>query len=244
MRTNWSVKFCGLVTVLSVAVFATGSLEAQHHHHDAAGHRVDHFGHHIDNRGHHTGVVGVYDNSYYRYPQNYVYQQPVQSQGYGNNGYYSTPTVMQNYVPTAVTQNVVPSNVVPYAIQTSPTGTVVNGGTISILNPADSGGDVKYALNGTAYSIKPGYSQSIQNDRTWTVEFGSGGSAGNVRYSLQTGTYKFKVTEAGWNLFKSQEQARVAEIPPAPAPDELGPVPESVANERRSVRVPINASQP
>lgn len=30
---------------------------------------------------------------------------------------------MQNYVPTAVAQNVVPANVVPYAIQTSPTGT-------------------------------------------------------------------------------------------------------------------------
>ena len=104
---------------------------------------------------------------------------------------------------------------------------------------------MKYALNGTAYSIKPGYSQSIQNDRAWTVEFGPGGSAGNVRYSLQTGTYKFKVTEAGWNLFRSQEQPRVAEIPPAPVPAfEAGPVPESVANERRSVRIPINASQP
>ena len=80
MSTNWSASLCGLATVLTVAAFATGRVEAQHH--DAAGHRVDHFGHHIDNRGHHSGAVGVYDNSYYRYPQNYAYQQSAQFQGY------------------------------------------------------------------------------------------------------------------------------------------------------------------
>ena len=135
------------------------------------------------------------------------------------------------YTPSRVVQNVVPSNAVPYS---TPVGMAGYGGTIKIVNPSDSGGAVSYTLNGTPYSIKPGHAQTIQNDRLWTVAFGSGGAAGNVRYSLQPATYKFKVTDGGWNLFKSQDQTTVANKPLPPAP-----VPEALNDEPRSVRVPI-----
>ena len=222
MKSNWLAKLSALVTLVTVAVGEIAPVNAQHHHHDRAGHMVDDAGHHVNGYGQHTGV-GVYEN--YGYQQPYTYQQPY---------VYQQPVYQQQYV-----QNVVPTNVVPYPIQSN-VGMIANGGTIKILNPAESGGEIRYTLNGTAYSIKPGYAQTIQNDRNWTVDFGSGGTGGNVRYSLQAGTYKFKVTDAGWNLFKSQEQqARVAELAPAPAPE-----PELIANEPRVARKPINVSQP
>ena len=130
-----------------------------------------------------------------------------------------------------VVQNVVPSNAVPYSTQYSTAG---YGGTIKIVNPSDSGGAVSYTLNGTQYSIQPGHAQTIQNDRLWTVAFGSGGSGGNIRYSLRPATYKFKVTDGGWNLFKSQDQTNAANnaLPSAPEPD-------SLRIEQRTARGPI-----
>ncbi|MBS0206659.1 MAG: hypothetical protein JSS49_27600 [Planctomycetes bacterium] len=195
-----------------VSALATGEAAAQrmrHHHHDAAGHMIDHAGHHIDAYGRHTGAVGVYHNQYgqslYQQPVPQVYVNPV-GPGYGNTGGYFSASVPQNVVPYSLQSNV--------AVGTPNS----NGGAIKIFNPADSGGEVKYTLNGTAYSIQPGYSQVIQFDRVWTVEFGSGGSAGNIRYSLQPGLYKFKVTDTGWNLFQSQDLSTAIPVAPIPMP--------------------------
>lgn len=109
-----------------------------------------------------------------------------------------------------------------------------NPGTITIANPSDSGGEVSYALNGTPYAIKPGQTQTIQNDRPWTIAFGSGGAVGDIRYSLNPATYRFKVTKAGWNLFKAEEPAETTDYPPAPTPQF-----DTVAEEPRSVLIPI-----
>jgi hypothetical protein len=212
MKTNGLGMAVGVLIVAIVAATLTNEATAQryrHHHHDAAGHMVDHAGHHIDAYGRHTGAVGVYHNQYGYY-----------SQGYGYGGYANPGYANQNYVNQGYANNYVPQNTLPYAIANP---AVPVGGPIKIYNPADSGGDVQYSLNGTTYTIKPGSTQTLQYDRVWTVEFGSGGAAGNVRYSLEPGTYKFKVTDGGWNLFKSRDQATVSSIPPAPIPN-LDPV--------------------
>lgn len=210
MNISWLRITVGLLTIVAVSAFSTEEATAQrirHHHHDAAGHMIDHAGHHVDAYGRHTGAVGVYHNQYgqsiYQQPAPQVYVNPV-GPVYGNTGGYFNASV--------------PQNVVPYSLQANSVAALPRGGSIKIFNPSDSGGEVKYTLNGTPFTIKPGSSQLLPYDRTWTVEFGSGGAAGNVRYSLQPGAYKFKVTDAGWNLFQSQDQSAVAEIPPAPIP--------------------------
>lgn len=231
MIANWKRILISGVTAIAIAAFVPQQADAQHHHHGGGHHGGGHHGgghfgggyyggHHHHSLGHlHLGYGGY--GTYGYYPS---YYYPTYGSGYVSSGvnYYTPPTVIQN---------VVPSNTVPYAM---PIGVTSTGGTIRIVNPSDSGGEVNYTLNGTPYSIKPGHAQTIQNDRLWTVAFGSGGAAGNVRYSLQPATYKFKVTDDGWNLFKAQEQTNVANNPLPPAPE-----PEPLNDEPRSVRVPI-----
>ncbi|MFO1045809.1 MAG: hypothetical protein U0941_28845 [Planctomycetaceae bacterium] len=237
MITNWKRSLISGVAALAVAAFVPQQADAQHHHH-GGGHGGGHYssGH---SGGHHGG--GLYAGHHHHSTGHlHLGYGEVGYGGYVGSGY--SPTYGSGYVssgvnyytPPVVVQNVVPSNVVPYSIQTSSNGTVANGGTIKIVNPSDSGGEVSYTLNGNPYSIKPGHAQTIQNDRLWTVAFGSGGTTGNVRYSLQPGFYKFKVTDGGWNLFLSQEQAAVASnaLPPAPEPMLLD-------DEPRSARIPI-----
>lgn len=153
MAAHWQGKTLGLVTAAILVLLASEEASAQrHHHHDAAGHMIDHAGHHTTSYGRHTGPVGVYHNQYA--PSALVHQQPAYGLAYGNTGnYYSpTPIVMQT-----VPSNAIPQNVVPYSIQSNPGVMIVNGGPITLFNPPDSGGEVQYALNGNAYSIKPGY---------------------------------------------------------------------------------------
>ena len=231
MITNWRRSLISCVAAMAVAAFVPQQADAQHHHHGGGHHGGGHYGGgHYGGGGHYSGhhhhSLGLGYGGYGGYGSygGYGYYP-----AYGN-GYYSSG--VNYYTPSpVVVQNVVPSNAVPYAM---PVGVASYTGTIKIVNPNDSGGEVSYTLNGTPYSIQPGYAQTIQNDRLWTVAFGSGGAAGNVRYSLQPGTYKFKVADAGWNLFKSQEQSNVANNPLPPAPE-----PAPLNDEPRSIRVPI-----
>lgn len=194
------------------------SLEAQHyhrrsihhHHHDAAGHRIDDAGHHIDRYGNHTGAVGVFDNGAVQYPATIA-------NGYRINGsaYYPAQAQSPMYLPPQqVATSRPPQNVLPgtFAPQSN--------GTITILNPADSGGEVAYNLNDATYSIKPGYSQTIVVDRTWVISFGSGGPRGDIRYTLSAGTFKFKPTPIGWELVRAVDQPAALEIAPTPSPDQ------------------------
>ncbi len=224
-------------TVVAAGVLGTmPGAEAQyyhhhHHHHvgsgygvpiarDGAGHLVDSRGHHVDQYGRHTGVVGVYANGAYTppvYSSPQIYSAP---SGYGANVYGNTgawnpgvasPNMMQ------MPANNIPPNVIP--------GALGGGfGKVLITNPADSGGDVNYVLNGNNYSIQPGQTQSLDNDRVWTIEFASGGPRGGVRYSLSPGQFKFVVKESGWELVRAANQsvnsgqAAQTQIPPAPLP--------------------------
>lgn len=209
-------------------------LGGDHHHHDGAGHRVDDHGHHIDLMGNHTGSVGVFDDGDYDVP-NYGQPQGYSSgvttyngmTGYWANGvfyYYTNPAQVggpSNAVPQTVVANRPPQNVLPTAYPQQ-----LVGGSITILNPAETGGDVRYSLNGIEYSIRPGQSQVINSDRTWVISFGSGGPRGDVRYTLSPGTFRFKTTAVGWDLTRligdtGAVQATVPS-PPAPIPPSIG----------------------
>lgn len=101
---------------------------------------------------------------------------------------------------------------------------------IQLLNDPDSGGDVRFLVNGREYSLQPGQALDLSNDEVQTVDFNSGGAAGDRRFSLYSGLYKFKVAGDGWMLFKSADPpSRTASrataaadnvpTPPAPHPE-------------------------
>ena len=105
------------------------------------------------------------------------------------------------------------------------------GGEIRLLNPADSGGDVRYNLNGTEYTIRQGYAQTVAADRVWTISFGSGGSLGDLRYTLSPGEYAFRPTSQGWDL----KQVTTVTSGPAPVVNNPGPV---IDNSRTVIIAP------
>lgn len=245
MFSTWKISLCLATGLLSASIFSSeaqaqhrhyhnhyGHRHSAHHHHDAMGHRVDDAGHHIDLYGRHTGAVGVYDNGAYSVPRSYY--APTIGVGayygtapvYSNSGYYPQAQVAPNYNAVAPQQPLVidrpPQNIVPGMAAPA----FGPNGKITILNPAGSGGDVRYSLNGTDYTIREGSTQTFDNDRTWVVSFGSGGSKGDIRYTLSPGLFKFKVTPAGWDLVRPAEQPdSISTIPPSPVPAPA-PVPQ------------------
>ena len=73
---------------------------------------------------------------------------------------------------------------------------------VLIRNPDDSGSTVHYTLNGQRHSLEPGYRHNVSSSRKWEIQFDRGGSFGKARYSLPAGSYRFDVTENGWDLVK------------------------------------------
>lgn len=94
-------------------------------------------------------------------------------------------TVVTNRIPTTSSANVIPSR---------------SGGTITLVNPAENGGAVKYQVNSLAYTADPGQSQTLQNDRVWTITFDNGRGR-RMNYRLDRGEYQFRVDASdGWTL--------------------------------------------
>jgi hypothetical protein len=100
-------------------------------------------------------------------------------------------------------------------------------GAIQLVNDPQTGGDVYFLLDGREQSLKPGQSMNLE-PRPHLVEFNTGGDAGDVRFTLYQGVYKFKVRPEGWGLFKSSSpsiagqapsQSRQGFSPPLPADD-------------------------
>ena len=79
-----------------------------------------------------------------------------------------------------------------------------SGGPITITNPATSKVTVSYTLDGNAYTIPPGYSQDVREDRAWVIQFSRGTNLEQARYGLQSGLYTFTSTDHGWELYRSE----------------------------------------
>ena len=91
-------------------------------------------------------------------------------------------------------------------------------GTIKIVNPARNGANLNYMLNGNVFSIPPGCSQDIREDRTWVIRFSQGATLDEVQYWLPSGVYTFACTDHGWDLFRSELPRTVASQPPMAVP--------------------------
>lgn len=73
-------------------------------------------------------------------------------------------------------------------------------GEVEIKHQADATIPVNYSLSGEIFTIQPGETQKRQIDRPSVIAFGSGGSKGDLRYTLKPGTYRFVAAENGWDL--------------------------------------------
>jgi hypothetical protein len=76
---------------------------------------------------------------------------------------------------------------------------------ITILNPAETGRPVNYTLGSADYSIEPSHSLA-HNDGTQVITFERGASLGRAAYTLQPGTYRFVMTNTGWDLRTATDQ--------------------------------------
>lgn len=74
------------------------------------------------------------------------------------------------------------------------------GEKIVLRNPSSSGGSIHYSLNQFKYEIKPGESQTLEQDRNWVIKFDNG-LGQTVETNLEPGKYLFQVSpETGWQL--------------------------------------------
>lgn len=201
-----------------------GGMSGGHHHGGYSG--GHHHGGYSSGHHHHGGYYGGYRGGYYSgfgigfgYPGYGYYGSPYgygyRGYGYGGYGYglggyyspnyyYSTPTYSY---PSTVIVNPTPSVAAP----------TFDNGPIVILAPATNDKPIEYTLNGMAYTIKPGQSQKFVHDRDWIVNFDRGNGQGVATYGLKATTYKFKMTDKGWELFEAANPERPAsDDPPKP----------------------------
>ena len=177
-------------------------------HHGGGGHHYGGGGYY-GGSGFYGGGLGFYGLGYglgygSGYGRGYGYSSPY----YYNNQYYTQP--VQSY----------PVYSTPQYINTTPALPAPDGGQVILFVPADAARAVQYTINGESFTLKPGESQTVVNDRRLTIEFPptSGGQIA-LRYTLLTGRYKFKPSGSGMGLFQTQDAppTQVAS-PPVPQP--------------------------
>ena len=162
--------------------------------------------------GYGYGNYGYGSGAYYAQPIYSTYNQPIYSTY--NQPIYSTPAYSQ---PVYSNSNIYSGS---SPVVTSSPQVVYDGGEIVLFSPPSNTQDVQYTLNGAAYTMKPGALQKFSNDRNWTIDV-SLGNGQSVKYTLSTGRYKFKQSDAGMGLFTTQDQPGTQSVTPstiAPAP--------------------------
>jgi hypothetical protein len=94
----------------------------------------------------------------------------------------------------------------PAAMQTAAKPVSRTVAAIVLVN-ADEQFSIRYTVNGEEHEMKPRYEHSLSGGDRWLVEFDRGNDLGIARYKVISGTYKFVVTERGWDLVKKASQA-------------------------------------
>jgi hypothetical protein len=79
---------------------------------------------------------------------------------------------------------------------------------IILQNPDENGGPVNYVLGETPFAMDAGMRQDVRLVTT-EIRFARGPGLGEARYSLRSGTYRFVVTEKGWDLNRISFRAKL-----------------------------------
>ncbi|HWB01200.1 MAG TPA: hypothetical protein VG713_22075 [Pirellulales bacterium] len=77
-------------------------------------------------------------------------------------------------------------------------------GGIMLINPKASQGTVNYLLNGNRYVMNPGMAQRLPEGPQWVIEYDRGDNRGMATYTVTPGTYFFKQTPDGWQLYRER----------------------------------------
>lgn len=97
-----------------------------------------------------------------------------------------------------------------------------DGKPIKIVSPKENVAQIRYSLNEHNYTIEPGQTQNLTNDRDWIISFDRGLGNGMVEYTLASGTYRFTMTDKGWEVYRDKDAVAPATpptpMPPAPVP--------------------------
>ena len=71
-----------------------------------------------------------------------------------------------------------------------------------LANDRNSGGVVRFLVDGRVYELLPGEAHSFLLGDRWHVRFHRGETFGIEERTLEAGAYHFVVTDAGWALEK------------------------------------------
>lgn len=149
---------------------------------------------------------------------------PVYGGGFAGVGAYGTPGIanLSQVSPTVVqSPTLVQSQTV--VVPAAAPAVAHTGEEIKLICPKSATAPLTYSLNGTVYTMQPGYSQIFRDDRTWKLEFlRNGQGSAPVTYTLKPGTYRFGAGAEGWEL---RQVVLEQSLPPAPQPTPLTPSP-------------------
>jgi hypothetical protein len=169
------------------------------------------------------GVRGGYGNpGYYGYGGGFG---PYQYGGYGYGGYGYPGNGYAGYgmSPAMNMMQQSPQTIIQSQTVVMPTTPTLShtGEEIKLVCPKTATGPLSYSLNGTPYTIQPGYSQNFRDDRTWKLEFQRNGQGSQVvAYTLKAGSYRFGNGAEGWDL-RQVVGTQPGDLPPAPQPTPL-----------------------
>jgi len=80
-------------------------------------------------------------------------------------------------------------------------GEEITSGTL-VVNPSTTRGTVNYNVNGHHFVAEPGMNQRLAPNHRWVIEYDRGRPFGSSAYTLASGTYCFRPTDLGWQLYK------------------------------------------
>lgn len=135
---------------------------------------------------------------------NAVAQQPEAPVGVpGRPGYFSYPSnPNQLYYDAALATATDPSQA------KLPEPARIN---VRIANTAKDGRPIQYTVDGTPYSVPPGYTQVLATPEGSVIAYHREGDAGLERFTLAEGDYEFRPADQGWRFYNtSQPKAAVA----------------------------------
>jgi hypothetical protein len=81
-------------------------------------------------------------------------------------------------------------------------------GRIVLVNPLETGAAVSYVVAGQSFTMDEGMMQDIERAST-VIRFDRGGGFGQAAYTLTPASYKFVVTDHGWDLVKTSFEATI-----------------------------------
>jgi hypothetical protein len=112
----------------------------------------------------------------------------------GNGGGHWSGGYRGTYQPHVVVRPRVYYSTPSYTVQ--PT---YPAGTVTVVNPQESGRTINYTLGSEAITLEPGYHGDTPRG-TQVITFDRGDGFGQGQYTLAPGTYKFVTTDQGLDL--------------------------------------------